>query len=141
LKARLKVQVWVYAADSRGELAFLVLKLTTERGGFWQPVTGTVEPGEALADAADRESDEETGLRFLGPSEAVGSEFEFENQGKRFHETVFCRRAEWTTRGKFRLDANEHVQGEWVTAQEASARMKYDSNREGLERTLARVRS
>jgi len=39
----------------------LLLKRTRERGGFWQPVTGRIEPGEAPLAAARRELLEETG--------------------------------------------------------------------------------
>lgn len=40
--------------------AFLLLRRTLVRGGFWQPVTGRVEPGESTAQAAQRELKEET---------------------------------------------------------------------------------
>ena len=39
----------------------LLLRRTAARGGFWQPVTGRLEPGESPAQAARRELQEETG--------------------------------------------------------------------------------
>jgi lipoyl(octanoyl) transferase len=39
----------------------LLLKRSPARGGFWQPVTGRIEPGEAPIEAARRELLEETG--------------------------------------------------------------------------------
>jgi lipoyl(octanoyl) transferase len=39
----------------------LLLRRSAERGGFWQPVTGRLEPGESPAAAARRELREETG--------------------------------------------------------------------------------
>jgi len=41
---------------------YLLLKRTERDGGFWQPVTGLIEPGESPADAALREVREETGV-------------------------------------------------------------------------------
>jgi lipoyl(octanoyl) transferase len=39
----------------------LLLKRAPERGGFWQPVTGRMEPGESPLETARRELREETG--------------------------------------------------------------------------------
>ena len=39
----------------------LLLRRTAARGGFWQPVTGRIEPGEVHLEAAARELREETG--------------------------------------------------------------------------------
>jgi len=39
----------------------LLLRRSPERGGFWQPVTGRIEPGESPLAAAGRELMEETG--------------------------------------------------------------------------------
>jgi lipoyl(octanoyl) transferase len=51
------VSVVAVAADGR----VLLLKRAPERGGFWQPVTGRMEPGETPAETARRELREETG--------------------------------------------------------------------------------
>jgi lipoyl(octanoyl) transferase len=51
------VSVVPVAADGR----VLLLRRSEARGGFWQPVTGRLEPGETPAGAARRELREETG--------------------------------------------------------------------------------
>jgi lipoyl(octanoyl) transferase len=68
---------------TRADGKVLLLRRREERGGFWQQVTGRIEPGEEAADAARRELREETGADLpvrplgyvhgfaLGPSQAV----------------------------------------------------------------------
>jgi lipoyl(octanoyl) transferase len=51
------VSVVPVGADGR----VLLLRRSAERGGFWQPVTGRIEPGEGADAAARRELREETG--------------------------------------------------------------------------------
>ena len=56
-------QVLVYPARTRGcHWEYLLLRRIPDRGGFWQGVTGGVEEGEDLLEAAVRELAEETGL-------------------------------------------------------------------------------
>jgi lipoyl(octanoyl) transferase len=54
------VQVWLFRRQGT-QTEYLVLRRTDARGGFWQPVTGRVEPGETPTAAARREVWEETG--------------------------------------------------------------------------------
>jgi lipoyl(octanoyl) transferase len=51
------VSVVPMASDGR----VLLLRRSAERGGFWQPVTGRMEPGESPGETARRELREETG--------------------------------------------------------------------------------
>ena len=51
------VSVVPVAADGR----VLLLRRSAERGGFWQPVTGRIDPGETPLETARRELREETG--------------------------------------------------------------------------------
>jgi lipoyl(octanoyl) transferase len=60
------VSVVPVAPDGR----VLLLRRTPDRGGFWQPVTGRIEPGETPEAAAVRELGEETG--YPGPVRSLG---------------------------------------------------------------------
>ena len=46
-----------------GVIKYLLLKRTEEDGGFWQPMTGTLNDGESLEECLRRETEEETGIR------------------------------------------------------------------------------
>lgn len=59
----------------------LLLKVIPRRGATWQPVTGSVDPGENWEDAAKRELLEETGLAL--DVHDLELEFEFEDRNQR----------------------------------------------------------
>src|SRR4051812_32995088 len=114
-----KVQVWI-----RCDHRFLLLLTKPARGSFWQPVTGKVEAGESLEDAAKREATEETGLTFLDSPQAIGPPFEYEKAGYHFVEQGFALTAavaptavaQGQSLPSVRLDPHEHVDYRWVDA-------------------------
>ena len=126
-----KVQVWIHSPRK-----VLILKTNEKRGYFWQPVTGGVEEGEDLAAAALREASEETGARFGQPIVPLGYRFTFERKGRPIEETVFA----LGTDQEFdvRLDPAEHIEARWVSPEEALELVKFESNREGLRRLIAK---
>jgi 8-oxo-dGTP pyrophosphatase MutT (NUDIX family) len=62
------VACWLFRIDPAGQPEFLLIRRAADRmyPGLWQCVTGKLELGERIADAALREVAEETGL---GPSD------------------------------------------------------------------------
>lgn len=108
----------------------LLLERTPEKGGFWQPVTGRVDAGERPDRAAVRELKEETGLE--APTQPIDSPhaFAWGTSGPRVaREFPFIARVSQSA--PIVLSA-EHVRSEWVTADEAIARVPF----EGLKRSL-----
>ena len=62
MRQPIQVLVYVVRRHAEGGWEYLLLRRVPGRGGFWQGVTGGVEGGEDLVDAARRELAEETGL-------------------------------------------------------------------------------
>ncbi|MDJ0973116.1 MAG: NUDIX domain-containing protein [Planctomycetota bacterium] len=61
------VEVWLAVPETGSAPRALMLRRTPKGGGFWQGVSGRVEPGDATyLDAAFRELAEETGLPRAG---------------------------------------------------------------------------
>ncbi len=111
----------------------LALQRTTERGGFWQPVTGRTEEHESPAMAAARELFEETGLRsevadlgythsFLAPDGRPGLTVT--------DEVTFAARA---PAGFVPTLSDEHAAFAWVKPLEARARFPFAGLRRGAD--------
>ena len=138
---QLKVQVWIYYFDpALGRYQFLTLLTTQGRGGFWQPVTGSVEPHEGLSEAALREAREETGLLFQSEPRALEGSFEFQSRwGGLVQEHSFMLEVYPEPVGgvpQVLLDAHEHVNYQWRGFQETLALLKYASNQEKLAQVV-----
>jgi lipoyl(octanoyl) transferase len=120
--------VSVTAARPDGRL--LLLRRTPERGGFWQQVTGRIEPGEDAAAAARRELREETGAD--APVRPLGYVHGFALsplQGVRVgpglrtgQETAF---AAALPQGFEPVLSEEHCEWGWFSPEEAMARLPW----------------
>jgi lipoyl(octanoyl) transferase len=134
----LSILVYAVAPDSTGHV-YLLLRRTQAQGGFWQGVTGTVEPGEALDEAAIRELKEETALapiRLL----AVDYHYTFPLRMRRARrsqlhlmtESAFL--ALLSAKVDPTIDAAEHDAWAWFSYEEALMWLRWPGNIEALRR-------
>lgn len=133
------VSVVPVGADGR----VLLLKRTEARGGFWQPVTGRLEPGESPAQAARRELLEEIGADV--EVMALGYEHDFGLdpavlQQRRSSRMVTARESAFLARlpASFacRL-SGEHVEQGWFSPQEAIVRVPYTGLKKAIRLATA----
>ncbi|HEX2059799.1 MAG TPA: lipoyl(octanoyl) transferase LipB [Thermoanaerobaculia bacterium] len=119
----------------------LLLHRRPERGNFWQPVTGSIEDGEAPIDTARRELVEETGHATEPASLDLTQSFMIESQyleAKGYTSPIIASeigfRATLDSRLPIRVDPEEHDDWGWFTFAEAYERIRWTDDREALER-------
>jgi lipoyl(octanoyl) transferase len=125
----------------REDGSVLLLRRSEERGGFWQPVTGRIEPGESPEHAARRELWEETSADVK--PEPLGYRHGFAvdpEMAGRFggglvtvDETAFAARLP-ASFGCVRSD--EHAEHAWLSPAEALARLQYAGLRRAVRLAL-----
>ena len=125
------VQGVVYRHGSNG-LEFLVMKRVPEDGGFWQPVTGTIEPGEELLATLKRELSEEAGLTDLMHVSKMLHTYEWGTGTLSGRDSVFA--VEVAPNTEVVLEPSEHDDCKWLPLEEAVAMLKYDGNRLSMRR-------
>jgi dATP pyrophosphohydrolase len=145
LKRPLKVQVVVWHSSPAGPRV-LLFQVTERRGGFWQPVTGSVDEGEEVAAAAAREAAEETGWMDLPPPVALGFVHRYpvpERRRARYapgvteiEEHAFAIQVDAGRAPT--LDPHEHQEFRWCSPDEALALCPFEPNREAIRRALRR---
>jgi lipoyl(octanoyl) transferase len=120
------VSVVPVGADGR----VLLLRRSAERGGFWQPVTGRIEPGESPEAAARRELGEETGADApvvpLGYRHAFGLDPSVNRVRPGalvvVEEVAFAARLPREFAPRL---SDEHVEHAWVAPDEAASKLRF----------------
>jgi 8-oxo-dGTP pyrophosphatase MutT (NUDIX family) len=138
---RQPVQVLIYPVKTVGsQWEVLLLRRTASRGGFWQGVTGGVEDGETLVEAARRELYEETGLVPLSLEQIDYSySFPVEEEWRDLYaagveeivEYVFLA---WVDGQQEPTITWEHDQGQWCSFHQALGLLAWPGNIEALKR-------
>jgi dihydroneopterin triphosphate diphosphatase len=120
-----KIELIVYREDSLRRPYFLLLKRTKSDGGFWQFITGTVEPTETLQATIYREAQEETGITALHDLSDRVHTFTWGHN----KEAVYAARvlSELVTL------STEHDEFQWCNYKEALILLKYEENKKALE--------
>jgi 8-oxo-dGTP pyrophosphatase MutT (NUDIX family) len=135
-----KVQVWIFRREKGlKEALFLVFHTNPARGGFWQPVTGGVEPGEAVEAAALREAREESGL--TGQLISLQHSFQFESRGNNCEEFAFALDVSQDNfpENAVKIDPHEHDAFLWMNAAQAEEKIRFDSNKAVLRLLTAKL--
>lgn len=140
----LTVLVYAVAPATYGH-EYLLLRRIPARGGFWQGVTGAVEPGEDLDAAAIRELIEETRLEPVGLV-PIDYQYTFPLGGGR---GPSVRRAPRITENVFlailsakvdpTIDPAEHDAWAWFIYEDALGWLRWPENVEALKRCEAAI--
>ena len=109
----------------------LVLRRPEGKGGFWQIVTGRIEPGETPAQAALREAREETGLEIERVS-PLEYEHAFTLDGP-----VLVREHAFAVDGTGEVKLTEHDAFEWLDTAAAIERMPFAGLKVAVRRAAA----
>lgn len=140
---RKKVQVWLcWQHPIEGEFYFLLLLTLPQRGSFWQPITGSVEPEETLEAASARELREETGLGEVETPQTLDKSFQYESKGFYWEEHGYYQKldCQGILPPKVHLSDHEHQDYRWVRARTALQMIDYESNREMFKALLKKLK-
>lgn len=124
-----QVEVIVYKIIKKSPF-FLLLKRSSDRGGFWQPITGGVNFGEKIKEAAKRELFEETQIKnYIQILENV---YYFEYEPKNYNRTKEYVCAIQVEDGTEPVLSFEHIEKKWCNLEESLKFLKHDENKDAF---------
>lgn len=126
----IKVEAILFSKKDGG-YKFLLLKRCPEDGGFWQPLTGTLEDGEKLMDCLKREILEEIGLEKIKNVTDEIFRFDWKNKkGQAIVELVYG--VELNPDDQIKL-SNEHTDYQWCDFDQALNIMEKENNKNSFK--------
>ena len=128
-----KVEVFPYRRVNN-KYEFLLLKRVPSDGGFWQPVTGTLELNESIPECALREMSEEAGIT---PAKVIFTSelYRFAWQKKDYTVVELVYGAEIPKTDEIVI-SEEHDEFKWCDQEEAISLLKMEDNVIGFKRLL-----
>jgi 8-oxo-dGTP pyrophosphatase MutT (NUDIX family) len=135
---RINVQALVFC--NHPSFMLLVLKRTPERGGYWQPVCGGVEPGEERIDAAVREVSEETGIIHIRSIIDLDYTFTYraDKNGVTMDMQDYCFAVQIEHPADIQL-SDEHEAYAWLSYAEAIQCLKWEHNLIALQKLMQQL--
>jgi len=115
-----------------GDYEFLIIKRVPEDGGFWQPLTESLEEGETVEECMIRGVKEELGLdKITGVTERLWS-FPWENKkGEPNIDLVYG--VEISRDAEVKISPEEHSEYKWCSFDEAMELLGKDNNKKAFE--------
>lgn len=117
------------------------MKRVPKDGGFWQAITGTVEPGEEILDTVKRELVEEAGISEPVYISAKLVEYEWFNSKRGYggRDTIFA--VEVSPIAEVVISIDEHSEYKWLQIEDALALLKFDGNKKSMQLVLEHANS
>lgn len=134
----IKVEGIIYRQGDHA-IEILCLKRIPEDGGFWQPLTGTVDLEESIPMTLYRELEEETGIKnehVINISDILHSFHWFKGETV-ILEFIFAISVESGV--NVLLSPKEHSEYEWLTPEKAINMFKYENNKLGVRKLLETI--
>jgi dihydropteroate synthase len=134
------VQVVVYRETDAGRRYLVLLRRREGSPDFWQPVSGSLEPGETFAQAAARELYEESGISDVESLRDLGlvNSFRIAPAWRPLYAPDVTHNLQvafgaCVTAGEVRIDPREHAEHRWEPYARARELMHYEPNRRAID--------
>lgn len=130
----IKIEAIIYYVDENHNKQFLALKRSVEDGGFWQPVTGTLESTDSMQSCLLRELEEEIGVKeeyIISISDCIHHFIWNKKNIGEINEYVFAVEIKKGVPIQLSL---EHTEYKWVNKMEVKNLFEMENNRVAVDK-------